>query len=134
MIANQYLIQIALFEMSMLLIDCTTRSFIPSRDMSFLTTKEENQIITAFPFPQYLIKCHCMTKAKLIFSMRVHTKHAMLVGRSTQIVCLIAEKNIVENQHRRKHMKMHRKFPCVFGDISFRRFCFRRRAYIPTWI
>jgi hypothetical protein len=28
-------------------------------------------------------------------------------------------------------MEMHRKFPCAFGDVSFRRSCFRRRAYIP---
>ncbi len=45
---------------------------------------------------------------------------------------LFAENKIVENQHRRKHMEMHRKFPCAFGDVSFQRPCFRRRAYIPA--
>jgi hypothetical protein len=44
---------------------------------------------------------------------------------------LFAENKIVENQHRRKHMEMHRKFSYAFGDVSFRRPCFRRRAYIP---
>jgi hypothetical protein len=42
------------------------------------------------------------------------------VGSFFSVCMLIAEKNIIENEYRRIDVETNDKFPCRFGDVSFR--------------